>query len=69
MADIVTARELGRYLKLSESTIYKLASCGELPGFKVGDSWRFDMEEVIKAIRKSKRESNKKGGNTGRERR
>ncbi len=69
MSSIVTARELGKYLKLSDSTIYKLASSGELPGFKVGDSWRFDMEEVIKAIRKPKRESNKKRGNTGRERR
>jgi len=59
MASIVTAKELGKYLKLSESTIYKLASCGELPGFKVGDSWRFDMEEVIMAIRESKRENNK----------
>lgn len=54
MSDIITAKELGRYLKLSESTIYKLALCGELPGFKIGDSWRFDMDEVIKLIRKAK---------------
>ena len=39
MANIVTAKELGQYLKLSESTIYKLAAEGELPGFKIGDSW------------------------------
>ena len=54
MASIVTAKELGQYLKLSESTIYKLASDGNLPGFKIGDSWRFDMEEVIKVIKKAK---------------
>lgn len=54
MANIVTAKELGRYLKLSESTIYKLASGGNLPGFKIGDSWRFDMDEVIKLIKKAK---------------
>jgi len=52
MANIVTARELGQYLKLSESTIYKLASGGELPGFKVGDSWRFDMDEIAKVVRR-----------------
>ncbi len=61
MATIVTAKELGQYLKLSESTIYKLASEGELPGFKIGDSWRFDMDEILKLIRNSKRMVKKKG--------
>ena len=51
MATIVTAKEVGRYLKLTESTIYKLASMGEIPGFKIGKSWRFDMEEVLKRIK------------------
>jgi hypothetical protein len=27
---------------------------GELPGFKIGDSWRFDMEEVVERIRAKK---------------
>jgi len=54
MANIVTAKEVGHYLKLSESTIYKLAAQGSLPGFKIGDSWRFDMEEVIKLIHAKK---------------
>jgi excisionase family DNA binding protein len=55
MPKIVTAKEVGKYLKLSESTIYKLASSGEIPGFKIGDSWRFDMEEILLLIRKTKR--------------
>jgi excisionase family DNA binding protein len=55
MPNIVTAKEVGQYLKLSESTIYKLASNGEIPGFKIGDSWRFDMEDILKLIRDSKR--------------
>ncbi len=55
MGNIVTAKELSHYLKLSESTIYKLASQGEIPGFKIGDSWRFDMEEVLISIKKIKR--------------
>lgn len=54
MANIVTAKELCDYLKLSDSTIYKLALNGELPGFKIGDSWRFDMDEVIEQIRRKK---------------
>jgi excisionase family DNA binding protein len=57
MPNIVTAKEVGQYLKLSESTIYKLATNGEIPGFKIGDSWRFDMEDILKLIRDSKMES------------
>ncbi len=53
--NIVTAKEVGHYLKLSESTIYKLASSGEIPGFKIGDSWRFDMEEILKMIQGAKK--------------
>ena len=58
MANIVTAKEVGQYLKLTGSTIYKLALTGEIPGFRVGKSWRFDMDEIIKtihAVEKSKR--------------
>jgi len=54
MENIVTAKEVGQYLKLSESTIYKLAASGEIPGFKIGDSWRFDMGEIQKMIQQSK---------------
>ena len=55
MEKILTARELSQFLKLSESTIYKLASTGEIPGFKIGDSWRFELEEIKKLIRDSKK--------------
>ncbi len=57
MQQIVTAKDVAQYLKLSESTIYKLATSGEIPGFKIGDSWRFDMEEILSLINKSKRET------------
>ncbi|MBA4393915.1 MAG: DNA-binding protein [Desulfobacca sp.] len=40
MSTIVTVKELGQFLKLTESTIYNLASRGEIPGFRVGRSWR-----------------------------
>lgn len=58
--NIVTAKELGQYLKLSESTIYKLAAEGELPGFKIGDSWRFDMGEILKRIKEAKKENERR---------
>jgi excisionase family DNA binding protein len=55
MSKIVTAKEVGQFLKLSESTIYKLAATGEIPGFKIGDSWRFDMDEILNLIRGAKK--------------
>ena len=56
MLNIVTAKEIGQILKRSESTIYKLSMKGEIPGFKIGDSWRFDMDEVLKVMRNKKQE-------------
>ena len=56
MTNFVTAKELGQYLKLSEATIYKLALTGQLPGFKIGDSWRFDLDEILKLIKGNSRE-------------
>jgi excisionase family DNA binding protein len=64
MGNIVTAKDLCQFLKLSESTIYKLASTGELPGFKIGDSWRFDMDEIAEAIKKAKRWNGRAFGNS-----
>jgi excisionase family DNA binding protein len=55
MANIVKAKELGEYLKLSESTIYKLATDGKIPGFRIGKSWRFDLDEIVRLIQKEKR--------------
>jgi excisionase family DNA binding protein len=60
METILTAKELSQFLKLSESTIYKLAVSGEIPAFKVGDSWRFELEEIQKMIRDSKARGRRK---------
>ena len=55
----MTAKELAGFLKLTEATIYKLVSSGKLPGFKIGDSWRFDMDEVMKVFRKNETQKGK----------
>jgi len=44
-AEIMTVHELAEYLRVSISTIYRLAERHELPGFKVGD-WRFYRASV-----------------------
>ncbi len=54
MANMVTAREVGQYLKICESTVYKLAASGQLPGFRIGNSWRFDLDEIQEMIQNSR---------------
>ena len=43
---IMSIREVGDYLKLTERTIYRLLLAKRLPGFKVGGSWRFKMVDI-----------------------
>jgi excisionase family DNA binding protein len=43
---VLTIEELSEYLKISKSTLYKLAQEGKLPGQKVGRHWRFHREAV-----------------------
>lgn len=50
MVQIVTVKEVAAFLKLKEATVCTLAAEGKLPGFKLGKSWRFDMDEVEKWI-------------------
>ena len=57
MEKLITAKELAQFLKLSESTIYKLAGHGEIPGLKIGDSWRFEQQDIESMIRRVKRGS------------
>jgi excisionase family DNA binding protein len=38
---VLTIDELAAYLKVSKSTLYKLAQEGKVPGQKIGKHWRF----------------------------
>ena len=39
--EVLTIEDLSAYLKVSKSTLYKLAQDGVLPGIKVGKHWRW----------------------------
>lgn len=51
-SDIMTIDEVASYLKLKLKTAYHLAAKGDIPGFKVGGSWRFRRSEIEKWIKK-----------------
>jgi excisionase family DNA binding protein len=44
--EILTIEEVAVYLKAGKKTVYRLAQRGELPGFKLGGTWRFRRSEL-----------------------
>jgi excisionase family DNA binding protein len=46
LTTVLTIDDLASYLKISKSTLYKLAQEGALPGQKVGKHWRFHRDAV-----------------------
>jgi excisionase family DNA binding protein len=45
-AKVLTVSELSEYLRVHRSTIYRLLKRGQLPGFKIGSDWRFNVEAI-----------------------
>lgn len=56
--EILTVKELARYLKMDKHTVYRLARKGILPGVKIGGEWRFKKDLIDKWI--EERSLNKK---------
>lgn len=48
---VLTIDDLAEYLKISKSTLYKLAQEGAVPGQKVGRHWRFHRDAVDQWLR------------------
>jgi len=50
MAEIMTTKEVAKYLKLHEITICKFAKEGRIPAIRIGRVWRFDKEIIDRWI-------------------
>lgn len=44
--EIFTIDEVAAYLKAGKRTVYRLASSGRIPAFKLGGTWRFRRGEL-----------------------
>jgi len=42
----MTVRDVAGFLAVDETTIYRLAQQGKLPGFKVAGTWRFQLQDI-----------------------
>lgn len=54
--EVMTIDELAEYLKVSKSSLYKLAQQGKVPGQKVGKHWRFHKNAIDVWISSSPRD-------------
>jgi excisionase family DNA binding protein len=43
---VMTVREVCAYLRVSRSTVYRLLKENQIPAFRVGSDWRFNIEEI-----------------------
>ena len=53
----MTVRDVSTFLNVDEKTIYRLVSRGELPGFKVLGSWRFQKVDLENWINRKKQDA------------
>jgi excisionase family DNA binding protein len=51
MPQIMTTKELSRYLRLHEITVCKYAAQGKIPAIRIGRVWRFDKNAIDEWIR------------------
>jgi excisionase family DNA binding protein len=42
----MTVREVCAYLRVSRATIYRLLKEHQIPAFRLGSDWRFNIEEI-----------------------
>jgi excisionase family DNA binding protein len=43
---VITIGELAEYLRVHRTTLYRLLKKQQLPGFKIGSDWRFNVEAI-----------------------
>ena len=43
---LLTFDEVKKYLRVSSSTLYRMAQAGKIPASKVGRAWRFKKEKI-----------------------
>lgn len=59
MADekLMTIQDVAEYLQIKERTIYSWVQNGKIPGFKLGNTWRFKREDIDLWIEERKRDT------------
>ncbi|MBI4848072.1 MAG: helix-turn-helix domain-containing protein [Nitrospirae bacterium] len=57
---IMTVKEVAIYLRLHESSIYRMCQAGDIPASKVGRGWRFKKDRIDAWLAQTYNESENK---------
>jgi len=49
---VLTIPEVSEYLRVSRQTIYRMLRRGDIPAFRIGGDWRFNIEDLERWIEK-----------------
>ena len=45
---VLTVKEVSRLLRVHRSTVYKLINQGRIPVFRIGSTWRFSTDVIMR---------------------
>jgi len=48
--EVMTVKQVAKYLQMDEHTIYKLARSNQIPSIKIAGQWRFKKDLIDKWI-------------------
>ncbi len=57
MKEVITPNEVAALLRIHVKTVYRLAEEGQIPGKKIGRSWRFLKRNVLELITSDEEEA------------
>jgi excisionase family DNA binding protein len=57
MRTVMTLEEVAAYLRVHQSTVYRLLKAQSIPAFKLGSDWRFSQESIDKWIAQGEHEN------------
>jgi excisionase family DNA binding protein len=46
LSPVLTVKDMATYLRVDQSTIYRLVRARKLPAFRVAGGWRFNLEHI-----------------------
>lgn len=58
--EFLTPREIAQMLKIPEDSVTRLLRIGEIPGYKIGGSWRVDRQDFQQYLAEKKNTQKKK---------
>jgi len=67
MKEVMTPREAADYLSIHVRTLYRLVKYGEIPGRKLGGSWRFKKDTLDEWLSMKGSPSSNGNGNNGKQ--